>query len=55
MTTGKEDVTTERQQCAPLFICMNDSRSSSDDPQLCSMTRGCFCRSMGVMNSGVIL
>lgn len=55
MATGEEDVTIERQQCAPLYICPNDSRSSSDDPQLCSLTGGCFCRSMGVMNSGVIL
>lgn len=53
--TGEEGVTIERQQCAPLHICMNDSRSSSDDPQLCSLTGGCFCRSVGVLNSGVIL
>lgn len=55
MATGNEDVNIERQQCAPLHICMNDSRPSSDDPQLCSLTGGCFCRSMAVMNSGVIL
>lgn len=53
--TGNEDVNFERQQDAPLHICLNDSRPSSDDPQLCSLTGGCFCRSMGVMNSGVIL
>lgn len=43
MATGKDDVTIERQQwqqCAPLHICMNDSRSSSDDPQLGFLTGG---------------
>lgn len=38
-----------------VHFCMDCSRSSSDDPQLCALTGGCLCRSMGVMHSGVVL
>lgn len=50
---GLKDLIIEGKQCA--HSCMDDFKSPSDDPQLCSLTGGCFCRSMGVMCSGVLL